>query len=192
MTSADGPARQEGAPVFNLDPDRPLTRQERAFVQAYAETSNPHQARHAAGFRRVSVRDLLDRPAVQKALAEARRAAAQETLPGGTIRALREVAVMRELQAMAFSNITDYAIDPESGKVYSLAGDPDATRAIMHFERRVRRKVVGADETGKPTVQVTEDVVIRLWDKVEALGLLAKIVGLPDAPAPPRTYVRFE
>jgi phage terminase small subunit len=192
MTRAEGPARQERAPTFNLDPDRPLTRQERRFVQVYVETSNPHQARQAAGFRRVSARNLLGRPAVQKALAEARRAAAQETLPGSIIAHLRELAVLRELKAIGFADITDFAIDPVSGKVYSLSGDPDATRAVMHFERKVRRKVVGADETGNPMVKVEEVVTIKLWDKNEALALLAKSVGLPDAPAPSRTYVRFE
>jgi hypothetical protein len=192
MTRAEGPARQERALAFNLDPDRPLTRQERRFVQAYVETSSPHRARRAAGFRRVSVRDLLDRPAVQKALAEARQAAMQQVLPGGTVRALREMALLRELKAIGFADITDFDIDPVSGKVYSRSGDPDATRAIMQVRRKVRRKVVGAGEEGTPTVQVTEDVVIKLWDKVEALGLLAKIVGLPDAPAPVRAYIRFE
>ena len=38
--------------------------------------------------------------------------------------------------------------------------------------------MAGADKQGNPLFEVTEEVDIRLWNKVDALRLLAKVMGL--------------
>ena len=131
--------------------------------------------RWAARCRRV--RYLLNRPVVQKGISEAQQGMLQELMPGSIDALLREVAVLRELKAIAFSDITDLAIDPATGKVYSRSGDPNATRAVMRV-KRTRQKRVVTDEEGEPTVEAAEEVTVTLWDKVEALGLLMKHLGL--------------
>jgi hypothetical protein len=186
MTLGEGMGSQERG-VFWLDPDRPLTRQERVFVRALAQTNNAYRARKEANFKRVSVHDLLGRPAVKKALAEAQQAM-METLP------INPYDVLRELAIIAFSDITDFEVLPD-GTVRSRCGDPAATRAIMDVKHKMRRKAIPSEE-GKPPISETKvETTIKLWSKDEALGLLMKHLGLTDPRtlrAPPRTYVRCE
>jgi hypothetical protein len=91
---------------------------------------------------------------------------------------LNPAALLIELAVIARADVEDYVIDPGTGRVASKYGDPAATRAVSRCRKKTSRKVVGADGQGNPLFEVTEEVDIRLWNKVDALRLLAKVMGL--------------
>jgi hypothetical protein len=79
--------------------------------------------------------------------------------------------------------------------VASKYGDPAATRAVSRCRKKTSRKVIGADEQGNPLFEVTEEVDIQLWSKVDALRLLAKVMGLDKRraqPPPPLPRLGFD
>ena len=79
----------------------------------------------------------------------------------------------------------------------------DVTRILSAIEqghqeghrKKATRKVIGADGQGNPLVEVTEEVDIRLWNKVDALRLLAKVMGMYKRraqPPPPLPRLGFD
>ena len=104
------------------------------------------------------------------------RAGASEALAAEL--GLNPADLLIELAVIARADIEDYVIDPDTGRVASKYGDPAATRAVSRCRKKTSRKVIGADGQGNPLFEVTEEVDIRLWNKVDALRLLAKVMGL--------------
>jgi hypothetical protein len=98
---------------------------------------------------------------------------------------LNPADLLIELAVIARADVEDYAIDPDTGRVASKYGDPAATRAVSRCRKKTSRKVIGADGQGNPLFEVTEEVDIRLWNKVDALRLLAKVMGLHKRRAQP-------
>jgi hypothetical protein len=111
------------------------------------------------------------------------RAGASEALAAEL--GLNPADLLIELAVIARADIEDYVIDPDTGRVASKYGDPIATRAVSRCRKKTSRKVIGADGRGNPLFEVTEEVDIRLWSKVDALRLLAKVMGLYQRRAQP-------
>jgi hypothetical protein len=104
---------------------------------------------------------------------------------------LNPADLLIELAVIARADVEDYVIDPDTGRVASKYGDPAATRAVSRCRKKTSRKVIGADGQGNPLFEVTEEVDIRLWSKVDALRLLAKVMGMYKRRAPPLPLPRL-
>ena len=143
-----------------------LNPRECVFVEQYLLTANGAKAAEAAGYARksakVRARRLLRRPRVIAAIKRAQNARAARV----RIDADR---VLAELEALAFSNIADYAIDPIAGTVGVRPGaSPEAMRAVASIRHRVTPGAQGN----------VHEIEVRLWDKPSMLRLAGRHVGV--------------
>jgi phage terminase small subunit len=176
-------AENERAPLANGRHER--------FCQELVKGASQTDAYLAAGYRctketarrrgseLVTKRDILVRVAALK-LAAAERAEVDAAW------------VLRELKQIAGSSVAEYRVGAD-GEVEVTGGGPEPIRAVASVKRRVK-----VDANGRSVVW-TE---LRLWDKVRALELLGKYLGLwetdqsPPAPiqvnvvGPPRDAPR--
>ena len=81
--------------------------------------------------------------------------------------------VAKELATLAFSNVADYHTDPTGDLALKDPEKPCAMGAVSSIKRKTRHKD-GESEY---------ELEFRLWDKVRALELLAKHLGMikPDS-----------
>lgn len=77
--------------------------------------------------------------------------------------------VTTELAIVGFSNIDDYRIDPDTGRVTAPEGRPEALRAIASTETIIR--TIPGRNGGAPIREVRTK--IKLWPKPEALRELS-------------------
>lgn len=152
----------------------PLTPKQRRFIQEYVVDWNATQAAVRAGYSEASANRegsrLLSNVDIQRAVQRAMRALADRA-------EIRGEAVLRELAAVAFSQIDDYAAD-EQGRVRLRRGvQRSALRAVASV--KVRKKVRRVKGTSDPELEdVDVQTEIRLWPKVEALKQLAEYTGV--------------
>jgi phage terminase small subunit len=147
--------------------DASLNERQQRFVLEYVACLCATQAAVRAGYSRSSARQIATR-LMSKASIQAAISAEKEKY--ARLVGLETYQVLSELKAVAFSDVTKFRVDPRTGEV---TADPDlsplATKAIQSVDRRMRWS-----QDGKPRW----DINIKLWPKVEALKLLAQIVGL--------------
>jgi len=153
------------------------TEAQRRFVDEYLTDLNGTRAYRVAypgasyAAARTNAGRLLALPAVAREVRAGRAAQRRRT----RVTADR---VLRELAAVAFSDIGD------------LFG-PDGRPVPVHQLDPVTRCAIAAVSTGRvdgPAGVVSEQFRVRFWDKLRALELLARYLGL-DRPPPPLTAV---
>lgn len=144
-----------------------LTPKQQRFVAEYLIDLNATQAAIRAGYSAKTAKAqgsrLLTNVDVQKAV-DAGKARQLQTAD------LSAARVLEEYRRLGFSDIGD--VFDETGRFRSLKEMPPAVRAALASVKVTKKNLVAGDG-------VMEDVVeIRLWDKVRALGDLAKHFGL--------------
>ena len=153
------------------------TEAQRRFVEEYLIDLNGTRAYRVAypgasyAAARTNAGRLLALPAVAREVQAGRAAQRRRT----RVTADR---VLRELAAVAFSDIGDL-FDHNGRPVPVHRLDPMARRAIA---------AVSIGRVDGPAGVVSERFHVRFWDKLRALELLARYVGL-DRPPPPLTAV---
>lgn len=151
------------------DEDGDLPPKEAKFVQEYLVDLNATQAALRSGYSAPSAHttgwELLQKPKVAAAIAEAKRRRVRKTR-------ITQERVLHELALLAFSDFTHYEVDDE-GKLTTVAGAPvGARRAVSSVKRKVR---YGPDGTREVEIE------LKLWDKPGPLKLAGRHVGLfPD------------
>jgi len=144
----------------------PLTPRERRFAEEYVVDLVAARAAARAGYSRRTARsissELLQKPHVAEAIAQLIAERTERT----RVTADR---VVQELAVVAFSDMRDFSAN-DSGQMRLAAGAPShAARAVAAIKRRRRSDADGIIEA---------TVEFRLWNKLEALRLLAPHVGL--------------
>ncbi len=137
------------------------------FVDEYLITPVAGEAVTAAGYKTRNPRqrgwELMCTPLVAAAIAQKMQERMDRTQ-------ITQDRVLNELAILSFSSLDDYDIDPVTGSVSVVAGAAEyAVRAISSIKCTVTK-----DEDGTET-RHTE---IRLWDKLSALKLMAKHLGI--------------
>ncbi|MDE5801887.1 MAG: terminase small subunit [Lachnospiraceae bacterium] len=161
-----------------------LTDRQRRFVGEYLIDLNATQAAIRAGYSRRNAdkigSELLGKTGVSRAVRRAMEARAQRT-------GIKQDRVIRELAAVAFSDVSDYARVVEKQAVHTTAGG----RQIPLFDSRGepviiqdvelvltdsltpdQKRVISGIRKGKYGVEVT------LCDKLRALELLGRHLGM--------------
>ncbi len=140
------------------------------FVDEYVITSVASEAVTTAGYKTRNPRqkgwELMRIPLVAAAIAQKMGERMDRTM-------ITQDRVLNELAIIGFSSLDQYDIDPVTGSVDVVPGAAEhAVRAISSIKRTVTE-----DEDGTET-RHTE---IKLWDKLRALKLMAKHLGMLDA-----------
>jgi len=164
-----------------LTADTPLSPREQAFVAEYTTDFNPSRAAAAVGYKStggvlsVVASKVLARPHVQAAI--------QRTLQarGERLEATAEHTI-REIARVAFSDIGHYFDEHENLKAVRQLS-PGARAAIASI-KVVKKNLTAGDHA----VEYVHE--LKLWNKNQALELLAKHLGLIDGePAQPAASV---
>lgn len=79
--------------------------------------------------------------------------------------------VLKEVSIIGFSDVDNYAMDPETGKLIAAPGAPEG---VMRAVSSVKYRTVTETRTGN----VERTVEFRLWDKPGTLKLAGRHVGL--------------
>lgn len=142
-----------------------LTPNQARFVAEYLIDLNATQAAIRAGYstRTASVQGcrLLRNAQVAASIRAGQQRAAERT-------DIAEGRVLKELKFIAFSNISHYRVDAAGNVSLSPEAQPGAIAALASVKSRHR-----TDRRG-----TTHEVELKLWDKVGALELAGRHVGL--------------
>lgn len=143
-----------------------LTPKQRVFVREYLVDLNATQAAIRAGFSpktaRIQASGLLAKPNIREVLAKAHRRHAEKA-------EIKAEDVLAELKRLAFSDL---------GEAFDATG---ALKAIRDMPDDTRRAISGAEVVMRSCGDGEAPEVVRkikLWDKLKALELLAKHLGL--------------
>ncbi len=141
-----------------------------SFVDEYVITPVASEAVTAAGYKTKNPRqkawELMRVPLVAAAIAQKRQERMDRTM-------ITQDRVLNELAIIGFSSLDQYDIDPVTEGVIVVPGAAKhAVRALSSIKRTVTE-----DEDGTET-RHTE---IKLWDKLSALTMMAKHLGMLDA-----------
>jgi len=149
--------------------NRALTDRQAAFVREYLIDFRAAAAARRAGYRAKDI-DSVASNLLKVSQVAAAVAAGQAKLEAKS--EISQVRVLKELELLAFSDITHYVVD-ESGNVRLAPGAPEgALRALSSVKHKVRSYGEGERAT------VEHDVEIRLWNKPEPLKLAGRHVGV--------------
>lgn len=152
-----------------------LNEKQQRFVEEYMIDLNATQAAIRAGY---SVKNaasigaqLLKKTQVQRAIARAKAERSRRT-------GITQDRVLQELARIAFVNATDL-IDPETAHVLPDAS-PDDLKVIAGVKvKYVPRKEMNDD--GEIVIVNAVEREVKMCDKVRALDMLCKHLGLYDA-----------
>ena len=198
-----GRIRRRGVPIVPPPPEpntpppdpellqaelRPLTEDEQRFCDEYLVDRNATRAYHATyncdyATAATAGPHLRHRPNVAREIA-------------GMIRAqrvrlqLNADAVLKELCRCAFSDMYQ-VVDPQTHLLRNPRHIPlDTRRAVS--EIRMTRERTTRSQANTTTTAVTESVVtVKFWNKIDALGKLAKHLGLDTEVTPLDALLRL-
>jgi len=158
-----------------------LNTRQSAFVEAYSAKPNATAAAITAGYSPKSARQqgtcLLAHPAVIEAL-RARRSAALERLE------VTEDLVLRELAAVAFSNLDDFLTWDESAGSLVVKPSAEIPRHIMAALESVEDQTLTSTNKDGTRDYERHKQKVKLYPKLPALQLLAEYLGLTDSMTP--------
>lgn len=152
-----------------------LNEKQKRFVEEYMIDLNATQAAIRAGYSVKSASDiggqLLGKTHVQRAIARAKAERSRRT-------GITQDRVLQELARIAFVNAADL-IDPETAQVL-----PDASPDDLKVISGVKVKYVPHKELNDDGEIMIVDAIereVKMCDKVRALDMLCKHLGLYDA-----------
>lgn len=148
-------------------PNRPLNVREIRFVEQYLIDLNATQAAIRAGYSPKSARQMGARLCTKASISAALRKGMEARSERTGITADR---VLKELESLAFSDVSHYLLDPKGGKV-TLAAEapPTAIRAVSS----IKHKVIPFGEG-----DFIHEIELKLWDKVATLTLAGRHVDV--------------
>lgn len=146
-----------------------MTPKQQRFVEEYRLDMNATQAAIRAGYSEKTAQEQGSRLLSNVMIATAIKEAEEQHL---TLLGVRNLTILSELATIGYSDIRHYRID-DDGYVQLQETAPDyAMRAVSGFKRKVFIRTVGEEE------HRTVETDIRLWNKNNAIELLAKHRGL--------------
>lgn len=155
------------------DPPRELTERERRFVQEYLIDFNGAKAAQRAGWPKTGAAVQASRELRKVHVSDAIEAGQEKQ---GRRKGIKAEKVINELVRIAFSDLRRVASWNGEGIVYTDSDDldDDTSAAIQAIEDKTttRREQGTNDEIEK------REIKIKLYDKVRALELLSKYLGL--------------
>lgn len=158
-----------------------LLPRQQAFVEAYAVNPNGTKAAISAGYSPKSARQqvtfLLAHPPVIEAL-QARRSTALAKLE------VTEDLVLRELAAVAFSNLADFVEWSEEAGSLVVKPSADIPRELMAALESVEDQTLTTRNKDGSREYERHKQRVKLYPKLEALKLLAEYLGLTDSMTP--------
>ena len=145
------------------------------FVQEYLIDLNATQAAIRAGYSKKTAEQLghqlLQKPSVYEAVAKAQAKLSDKN--DDLVQRLID-----ELKIIAFSDIANHTrIDPDTGAICAKGFDempPGASRALQSIDEN---RAIKEDADGNK-VTVYDKVNFRMWDKLKAIDLLGKHLGM--------------
>lgn len=143
------------------------TPQQQTFILAYLrDPTSAYKAGLVAGYSEASVRPYVSRLMANPKIANI-------IALGNNIREDRTFITadrtLQELALIAYSDITDYVIHPEDGQLQTREGVPDInTRAVASAEF-----TTVVDDRGEGRITTTFKTKLKMWNKVDALRMLA-------------------
>ena len=145
------------------------------FVQEYLIDLNATQAAIRAGYSKktadVQGYQLLQKPLVSEAIVKAQAGLSDKN--GDLVQ-----KIIDELKIIAFSDIANHTrIDPDTGAICAKGFDempPGASRALQSIDEN---RAIKEDADGNK-VTVYDKVNFRMWDKLKAIDLLGKHLGM--------------
>jgi phage terminase small subunit len=168
-----------------IDPESGLTLRERLAVDHYLLTLNKTKAYHAAGYTAENY--------------AAARANASRLFANDNVKAYLDVkikerrerlsvsadATLKAACVVAFSDVTDFRINPDTGEVEVKPGRPrEMTRAVKSVKASRQTRVLNRPNGETETIHTWTGEIL-LWDKMKAIELLAKHCGLVHTELPP-------
>jgi len=136
------------------------------FVASYLVCLNARQAAIEAGYSEKSASAQGSRLLTDAKVTEMIEKAKSAALVTAEINQNR---VLTELSRLAFSDVSDYAIDDAGNLIPAPGRSVDVMKAVSAIKRRVRIDTEG---------NVEREVEFRLWDKPGSLKLAGRHVGL--------------
>lgn len=143
-----------------------LTDKERRFVEEYLVHCNAAKAARKAGYSGHCAKQIGHENLTKPDLAAAVQAGLDALAARCEVDADK---VVRELAAVAFSNILHFEIDEEGYVSLAEGAPPEAILALQSVRRKKRVLEDGS---------VVIETEFRLWDKITALTLLGKKLKL--------------
>jgi phage terminase small subunit len=167
------------------DPESGVTFRERAAVDYYLISLNKTRAYHQAGYAaetythaRKDANVFFDRPHIRSYLDERIKERNKRLKVSADM-------VLQEACIIAFSRITDYRIDPNTGRAEVRPGCPqEVLGAVKAVEASKTTKVLNRACGDTETTHVWTGKIV-LWDKTKAIELLSKHCGLIADKLPP-------
>jgi phage terminase small subunit len=152
-----------------------LTPKQARFVQEYLVDLNATQAAIRAGYSKKTAEQLghqlLQKTSVSEAIAKAQAKLSDKN--DDLVQRLID-----ELKIIAFSDIANHTrIDPDTGAICAKGFDempPGASRALQSIDEN---RAIKEDADGNK-VTVYDKVNFRMWDKLKAIDLLGKHLGM--------------
>jgi phage terminase small subunit len=155
----------EPLPPLSVCPDREkLTRRQRQFVSLYIREGNLKRIAERMHISKKTLYKWMTDPRIRKEIKRVRQRAQKKL-------AIHVYQVIEELKWIAFSDITDYVVDEKTGEVTVRNNDPRAIRAIEAIE------FVTTETTKNGVTTATTRLKIKLWDKLEAMKTIARLLG---------------
>ena len=158
-----------------------LNSRQSAFVEAYSLKPNGTAAAITAGYSPKSARQqgtfLLAQPSIAAAL-QARRSAALAKLE------VTEDMVLRELAAVAFSNLADFVTWDEAAGSLVVKPSAEIPRELMAALESVEDQTTTTTNKDDTRSYERHKQRVKLYPKLEALKLLAEYLGLTDSMTP--------
>ena len=145
------------------------------FVQEYLIDLNATQAAIRAGYSKKTAEQLghqlLQKTSVSEAVVKAQARLSDKN--GDLVQ-----KIVDELKIIAFSDIANHTrIDPDTGAICAKGFDempPGASRALQSIDEN---RAIKEDADGNK-VTVYDKVNFRMWDKLKAIDLLGKHLGM--------------
>lgn len=151
-----------------------LTVKQQRFIDEYLIDANATQAALRAGYSKKTAHSIgqenLKKPAIAEALAVAQQERAERTMTTGD-------RVAYELALHAFGVLGDF-FDSDTGRLLEVHELPKEAQARLAATEIVRTKTTRSSDGEESTMQEDSVVKIKLWDKMAALNMLARINGL--------------
>ena len=158
-----------------------LTPKQELFVQEHEKARNATQACIRTGYSRKAARQtgsrLLALEAVQAAL-RARGAAALAHLE------VTEDMALQELAAIAFSNIEDYVEWDKDGGALVVKSSAEIPRHLAAAIESIDEQAMESTNKDGSRLYTRSKRKVKLYNKLEALKLLAEYLGITDSLAP--------
>ena len=158
-----------------------LNARQSAFVKEYGKDHNATQAAIRAGYSKRTARQAGSRLLTLSSIKFAIRARGAAALARMEV---TEDMVLQELAAIAFSNIEDYVEWDKDAGALVVKSSAEIPRALAAAIELVDEQVMESQNKDGTRLYTRSKRKVKLYNKLEALKVLAEYLGLTDSMAP--------